>query len=267
MSKSSARGFGLFIPSRAQVLLGARSFFFSLTKKRPHHYKTCDSRRYRYWNWLQGNISSANPVDRTDGKTTYDDFYISDSLLVRQDGFKDIRQDLLNHGLPDLNDATYTYWFTSSKDPDTGEETEEPAYKNIFNTHNGVLIAVANFRENDEADNSLYSIQKTVVNEQTTAVLQLAYTKMGYSLRGGDKTWQKWTEEDTPNWFFALLGTDNCKGTLFLLNQHLVEAGKKEIVEIWTRWDNYYPDIWITIEPAEWVKYLTPHPDNMEIDP
>ncbi|KAI4125345.1 MAG: hypothetical protein LQ338_004304 [Usnochroma carphineum] len=285
-------------------------------------YKTCDSRGYRYWNWLQGNISMPNPVDRTDGKPIYDRFYISDTVYIDSADGVSIRQDLLNHGLPNLDDKAYIKWYTSSTHPDTGEETEKPAYVNIINTHDGVLIALDNFREDDEAKQlpwseimyqiwqqskaeddkrsstsgtppggSLstlqYSIQKTVVNAQTMAVMELAYTKMGYSFRDGDTTWQKWTEQDTPNWFFALLGTDNCKGTLFLLNQHLVEAGKKEITEIWTRWDVVYPDIWyviqpekattddhrwlicpnrMTIRPAEWIKYLTPPPDDMHID-
>ncbi|KAL8780314.1 MAG: hypothetical protein Q9213_006538, partial [Squamulea squamosa] len=213
-------------------------------------------------------------VDRTDSKATYEKYYKSESSHLFAHDAPEIRQDLANHGLPNLDDPAYSYWLTGSKDPKTGVEDEEIAYKNVINARDGVLIAMYNFREVDSANvlpwseiiyqawqqsksedekqgrvsGSLstlkYSIQKTVVNQQTTRVLELAYENMGYPQTArGDTTWRRWTEQDTPNWFYALLGTDNCKGTLFLLTQHAVEAGKKEITEIWTRWDAEYPEI------------------------
>ena len=90
-----------------------------------------------------------------------------------------------------------------------------------------------------------YSIQNKVDNPQTQQIVKLAYANMGYPPTGqGDTTWRKWTVEETPNWFFALLGTDNCKGTVWLLRDHAGEAGKKVVREIWTRWEGFYPDIW-----------------------
>ncbi|KAL8715212.1 MAG: hypothetical protein Q9220_001170 [cf. Caloplaca sp. 1 TL-2023] len=241
-------------------------------------YKTCDSKGLQYWNWLQGNLSSPNPVDRIDGKATYEESYLSDSSVMGPKFASDIRQDLLNHGLPNLDDPAYTYWSTSSIDPATGVESEYVAYKNIINARDGVLIALVNYRSEDEANTLPWSeimyqawqesksydeqrnaqsgtlstlqhvVRSSVSNEQTQTILKLMYANSGYpAISTGDTTWRKWTEEATPNWFFALLGTDNCKGVLFLLTQHAVEAGKKEVTEIWTRWPGAYPDIWYVI--------------------
>ncbi|KAL8896433.1 MAG: hypothetical protein Q9207_007707, partial [Kuettlingeria erythrocarpa] len=237
-------------------------------------YKTCGSKGLQYWNWLQGNVSSPGLVDRTDGKAPYDRSYISNSRLLGAGLLRP--EDLLNHALPNLDDPAYTYWLTSSINPDTGVESEEVAYKNAINTRDGVLIALSNFREVDEArtlpwselmyqtwqkskanDNERtsktgmegrdlstlqHSIQHTIVNPQTLQIIELIYSRTGYPTRR-DAMWRRWTEEETPNWFFALLGTDNCKGTVFLLTQHAVEVGKKEITEIWTFWDEEFPNI------------------------
>ncbi|KAL9599992.1 MAG: hypothetical protein Q9219_003461 [cf. Caloplaca sp. 3 TL-2023] len=105
-----------------------------------------------------------------------------------------------------------------------------------------------------------YSIQHRIDNPQTQQIIKLAYGQMRYPLTGmGDTTWRKWTVEEpaTRNWFYALLGTDNCKGTMWLLNDHAKEAGKKVVREIWTRWSGVYPDIWMNIAPAQPSDYLT----------
>ncbi|KAL8827745.1 MAG: hypothetical protein Q9170_006893 [Blastenia crenularia] len=86
-----------------------------------------------------------------------------------------------------------------------------------------------------------YSIQNKIDNPQTQRIINLAYSSMGYPLK--DATWKRWTFEETPNWYFALLGTDNCKGTVWLLNDHAGEAGGKFVREVWTRWGQHYPDI------------------------
>lgn len=245
-----------------------------------HDYPVCVSKGRDYWTWLQGNITVREPTGFPGGKRIYDLFYASNHLYIDDTHAPSIRQDLLNHNLPALTDPTYTYWFTSSKDPTTGIETEDPAYKNIINTRYGVLLALHNFRDEDDAkmlpwseimyqvwqESKAYddekhakmgmppgaslatlqhSIQTTVTNERTLDLLELMYTKMGYPpIRDGDTVWRRWTERETRDWFLALLGTDNCKGTVFLLTQHADEAGRKEVTEIWTRWNGDYPDIW-----------------------
>ncbi|KAL9018011.1 MAG: hypothetical protein Q9185_004680 [Variospora sp. 1 TL-2023] len=261
----------------------------------------CGAKGLQYWKWLQGNITSKDLVDKTGGKAIYDQSYITDTTYIDDTQAPSIRHDLLNHHLPDLRDPAYTYWFTSSRNPATGIETEEAAYKNIFNTADGVLIALYNFRDEDDAktlpwseimyqvwqqsrahDNERHaksglrpgaslstlqhSIQATVTNDQTLEILEEMYTRMRYPpIRQGDTKWREWTKEATPHWFFALLGTDNCKGTVFLLIQHGVEAGRKEIPEIWTRWDKFYPDIWMVIRRAKIIENIR-FPDDPQYD-
>ncbi|KAL8643925.1 MAG: hypothetical protein Q9210_007500 [Variospora velana] len=170
----------------------------------------CGANGLKYWNWLQGNITSKYLVDKTGGKAIYDQSYITDTTYIDDTQAPSIRQDLLNHDLPDLRDPAYTYWFTNSRNPATGIETEEAAYKNIFNTADGVLIALYNFRDEDEAktlpwseimyqvwqqsrahDNERHvksglrpgaslstlqhSIQATVTNDQTLEILEEMY--------------------------------------------------------------------------------------------
>lgn len=83
-----------------------------------------------------------------------------------------------------------------------------------------------------------YSVQMNVINEQAVGILELAYSNMGYPGQySGDVTWREWSKLDiqTRNWWLALLGTGNCKGTVYLLTQHAREAGRKEIGDVYTR--------------------------------
>ena len=244
-------------------------------------YKTCSSNGLKYWNTLLNTLSQAQPVDRTDGLAKFQQYYDAEMLLSEDRG-SSLRQTLTDHGL-DL--AKMILWATYSKNPTTGAGSDQTAYSNFFDTANGVLIAIENWRIDDEQKqlpwselmyqtwqlsideqnkNSeetyqtgwspgksiaalQYSIQSDIHNEATQAVMRLAYETMGYpNPNEGDNTWRKWTQDDptTKNWFYALLGSDNCKGTIWLLNDHAAEIGKKEITEIWTRWPKVYPDIW-----------------------
>ena len=97
-----------------------------------------------------------------------------------------------------------------------------------------------------------HSFQHDIVNVDTQRILELMYTNSDYPARR-DWQWRTWTEAATPNWFHALLGTDNCKGTVFLLTQHATEAGKREITEIRTWWDGDWPYIWYVLSSYEWT--------------
>ena len=87
-------------------------------------------------------------------------------------------------------------------------------------------------------------VQHIVTNEGTQAVLRTLYANKGYSIGQGEREWKKWTEGEEHYWFFAILGTDNVRGTVWLLRDHAVEMGRKVVTEVWTRWDGKYPDIW-----------------------
>lgn len=247
-------------------------------------YATCGASGNNYWQKLLSTIRQAQPVDRTHTKDPPDENvfnadYHTEIQHVDEFG-KGVRADLGAKGL-DLSEmglwATWTVNATTGKDDDT-------AYLDIFDTANGVVLAIENWRdrdsrktlpwseimyqtwkraedsENDRLQQSYnvgkgylaghdmsslkYSIQNQVANPHTKAIIHLAHKSMGYPLDADDPTWRKWTDEETPNWFRALLGTDNCKGTVWLLTDHAAEIGKKEITEIWTRWSFPYPDIW-----------------------
>ncbi|KAI4244064.1 MAG: hypothetical protein L6R42_010558 [Xanthoria sp. 1 TBL-2021] len=104
-----------------------------------------------------------------------------------------------------------------------GIKSGEPAYENIINTRDGVIVALDNDRDRDEAQQQLnwselmyqawqvtkaaddksggtlatlqYSVQMNVINEQAVEILELAYKNMGYPGQySGDETWRKWFE-------------------------------------------------------------------------
>ncbi|KAL9598389.1 MAG: hypothetical protein Q9179_003936 [Wetmoreana sp. 5 TL-2023] len=240
-------------------------------------YAKCGASGNNYWQNLLSTIKQAQPVDRIHTKNPPDEDvfnadYHAEGQHIEEFG-KGVRADLNAKGL-DLSKmglwAIWTVNATTGKDDDT-------AYLNIFDTANGVILAIENWRDRDsrktlpwseimyqnwkqaeEAENydvvygypaghdisSLkYSIQNHVANKHAKRIIELAHKTMGYPLNGDDPTWRKWTDEDTPNWFRALLGTDNCKGTVWLLTDHAAEIGKKKVTEIWTRWNVPYPDI------------------------
>ncbi|KAL8697005.1 MAG: hypothetical protein Q9201_007363 [Fulgogasparrea decipioides] len=249
-------------------------------------YKTCGERGHRYWQWLQGNVSLVQPVDRTDGAEIFDTFYGIEFASL-EDAVSQLEQDLANHG---FEDEYIEAWAIFSKDPDTGEETVETAYRNMFYTYKGLIIAEENFREYDEQKKLPWSelmyqnwqvakewaddrrddphfahlehpggglisslqtvIQAKVQNDQTKAVIQTMFKSEGREWNVLDQTWYKYTLAETSNWFYALLGTDNCKGTVWLLNDHAAEIGKKVITEIWVRYARPDPDIWMNIGPS-----------------
>ncbi|KAL8711952.1 MAG: hypothetical protein Q9220_003648 [cf. Caloplaca sp. 1 TL-2023] len=227
----------------------------------------------------------ANPVDRTDGPQKFQQFYavkesdISSDILRKQ--MSRIKQDVINHGFdPNL----LTGWDTVSKNPQTGKlDDQSPAYENDFDTRNGLLVASSNFREWDtqrqlpwselmfqtwqvvQADqqgqpisNLRAVVRKEVEGPGAQAVLKSLYSARGLTMNKGDATWYQWSEEHQPYFFYALLGIDNVKGVIWLLNDHPNALGKKEITDIWTRWEKRDPDIWINLGPAEWLKYLNP---------
>ncbi|KAL8780439.1 MAG: hypothetical protein Q9213_006472 [Squamulea squamosa] len=245
-------------------------------------YSTCAPKGLGYWNKLQTTLFSANPVDRTDGHEIFRTYYGAKFDGVTK-ADPDFRQGLLDRGIQDYKhfDLYYSY----SIDPATGGPSKEMAYMTAFDTLNGIMIVEGAWREMDQQKKLQWSevmyqtwqvakanadhlattskdhpvggpisnlrgvIQHLIVNKGTQKVLRAAYNANGYSIGHGDTTWQKWTEEDQHDFFFGLLGTDTCKGTVYLLNDHAVEIGRKEPTVIWTRWTEGSSDIWIDITP------------------
>ena len=234
-------------------------------------YNDCGQTGLGYWNTLQTTLMQTSPVDRTDGLAKFLPAYIvQPSQLIYSN--ENIQQDLTTHG---FNAKEIQAWETISIDPETHQAEEYGAYDNSFDTKNGLIIANANYRSLDSQKTLPWSeiiyqtwkkiqaqtpgrsisnlrtvVRRQVVNTGTVNVLAALYKARGLSPKAGDSTWYKWTEADSPYFFFALVGTDNVKGVIWLLNDHAAEIGKKEITEIWTRWPNLSPDIWIIIDAA-----------------
>ncbi|KAI4132129.1 MAG: hypothetical protein LQ338_000883 [Usnochroma carphineum] len=251
-------------------------------------YETCSSKGRGYWRELQAVLAQAQPVDRTDGKAIFDRDYGCEFMTSGETsaGLRAIPQDLEQHGF----DWAWTEGFgVFSKDPETGEDNPDTAYSNLFETSKGLVVAVENFRDLDERKSLQWSeiiyqawqiaqeyddnkkewnippghpgggpistlqtiVQLDVQNRETLAVLRTIWKAQKLEWNIIDRTWYKFTEADTPYWFYALLGTVNVKGTLYLLKDHAAEIGKKTITEIWVRWALVDPDIWINVAKAE----------------
>ncbi|KAL8840190.1 MAG: hypothetical protein Q9176_004038 [Flavoplaca citrina] len=210
------------------------------------------------------------PPDRPSTFPAFQQWYETDTVPLGPYGRR-IRQDLANHGLDWQSMVLYA---STSKDAD-GELAIDSAYGNIVDPVQGIVIAIENFRQFDTSVVQLpwseivyntwthvarptpaglatlrYSVQHNVDNEPTKRILRLMYAEMGFPAPGtGDGEWRAWTREreETRNWFWALLGTDTCKGTMWLLRDHHVEAGGKVVRTVWTRWAGVYPDIWMDV--------------------
>ncbi|KAI4283015.1 MAG: hypothetical protein L6R38_002499 [Xanthoria sp. 2 TBL-2021] len=215
--------------------------------------------------------------DKSDGQPTF----MQDYSFVPGAGLQflsqSIKKDLTDKGI-DL--SKLVMWSVASRSPQMG--VGQTAYANIFDTNNGAIIGVWNQRDFDFSmtlpwseivyqtwhiaqatqttvhqthapdwlpggpiSNLQYSVQFEVANPETLKVLANIYDNNNFLARV-DQEWRKWTEADrnTENWFYSLLGTDTCKGTIDLLKYHTVEIGRKEITEIYTRWWGDKPDFW-----------------------
>ncbi|KAL9589715.1 MAG: hypothetical protein Q9203_001486 [Teloschistes exilis] len=243
-------------------------------------YMACSQKGLGYWNTLHTTLSQENPKDRDD-HATFEKYYHTESVSKLYSDPK-MRQTLEDRGV----DVTQMHhWVTSSMNPTTKEPDESTAYDNVFDTKNGIIIAEGNWRNEDnqkklpwseiiyqtwdlaEANENLLAteglaktsgapisnlqsvVRHDIANRGTQAVLIAAYSANGFAL---DEEWRPWTEVDHRDFFHGLLGTDNVKGVVWLLNDHAAEIGKKEISKISSRWEGGYPDLWIDIAPSIW---------------
>ncbi|KAL8765551.1 MAG: hypothetical protein Q9209_007422 [Squamulea sp. 1 TL-2023] len=234
------------------------------------NYKICSERGWRYWNTLGETLQNPNARDRTDGFALFQQYYTT-RMEKTKSADSDWAQEFKNEG---IDSDHLDLWVTVDK------SNKRTPYRNSFNTKDGVIVAEMNFRSDDQtkklewselmyqtwqaasawADHqSLYGvvphpkggpisnlksvIQSLVVNDQTMAIIRRLYEANGF-VPEEDVDWRKWTEDGQPAFWLALLGTDNIKGTVYLLNDHPQEIGRKVITEIWTKWEVMAPDIW-----------------------
>ncbi|KAI4256042.1 MAG: hypothetical protein LQ352_002274 [Teloschistes flavicans] len=245
---------------------------------------SCSEKGLGYWNTLHTTLSQDDPKDRDDN-AIFEQYYHTESVSNMYTE-PTLRQTFENRGI----DVTQMhYWATSSIDPTTNAVDESAAYYNVFDTKSGIIIAEGNWRNEDKQQKLPWSeiiyqtwdlaeskenrmasdglaknpgapisnlqsvVRHDIANRGTQAVLAAAYQANGLVPgKDGDDQWRPWTEADHRDFFHGLLGTDNVKGVIWLLNDHAAEIGKKEISTIWSRWAGSWPDLWIDIAPSIW---------------
>ncbi|KAL8709199.1 MAG: hypothetical protein Q9220_006079 [cf. Caloplaca sp. 1 TL-2023] len=239
-------------------------------------YKDCSSKGLTYWNTLHTTLSQSQIVDRNDREIFEDHYHAEYESTMMSD--PDLRLSLENRH---INPYDIDGWEVFGLDPDTLQRDSDPSYYNLFETNGGVLIAEGNWRYTDSQKALQWSeimyqtwqlamakantlgkdhppggpisnlqsvVQHIVTNKDTKAVLTTAYQAQGWVIgHDGPEQWRKWTEGDQPYFFYALLGTDNVKGVVWLLNDHADEMGRKEISAVWTRWSMGSPDMWYVL--------------------
>ncbi|KAL8668789.1 MAG: hypothetical protein Q9168_006593 [Polycauliona sp. 1 TL-2023] len=229
-------------------------------------YSLCGSKGLQYWRDLTKILASTIPADKEDDFDTYKTWYHC-TLEDRSDGGQQVERDLIHRGLSPVDD--YKMWHVSSMQSKGGVADLETSYENMFNTNDGIIIATYNWRPLDSQKKLQWSdivyhtyrldlepgqsmrglnavVQVDITNPGTFRILQSAYKARGLDA-SYDRQWRRWTPADSP-YFFWFLGTDNVKGTMFLLKDHASAVGKKIITEIWTRAEPSF-DIWIQLGP------------------
>ncbi|KAL8916692.1 MAG: hypothetical protein Q9172_006184 [Xanthocarpia lactea] len=251
-----------------------------------HTSQTCKDRGKRYWDQLIATVSQPNPVDRTDGPDKFAEYYRTE-LAVLGDHIPQLHNDLENHGFetkyiqgwatfsmnPDTGKETvataYRNLFYTSKGliiqeenfRDADEQKKLPWSELMYETWEDAH-QWENFQHSEDpthpAGGPISTLQTVVsakcVGEETQAVIKEIWDVQGHDWNEGDPTWYKYTLAELAaagkaDWFYSLVGTDNVKGAVWLLNDHAAEIGKKVITEIWVRWTWVNPDIWINIGP------------------
>ncbi|KAL8834472.1 MAG: hypothetical protein Q9176_007468 [Flavoplaca citrina] len=259
----------------------------------PNDYQICSERGNGYWNKLLETLTSPNAKDRTDGFAPFAEHYVA-RFEFTQRPESNLADDLDAEA---IDADSMDLWVTTDNQP--RQKHEDEPYQNYFNTRDGVIMANTNFRGSDKArvlnwselmyhtwleaakwadaqaaygvhikggpiSNLKTVIQETVVNKQTQAIIDLMYKNHGLVAgwdRPEDQEWVQWTEVKVPGFWDALMGTDNVRGTVYLLNDHPLEIGKKIITEVWTKWEVFAPDIWVNIGPNPYDEI----PDEPEI--
>ncbi|KAL8844652.1 MAG: hypothetical protein Q9176_001165 [Flavoplaca citrina] len=239
-------------------------------------YSTCSIKGYEYWNHLQETLRQPQICDRDDSKLFKEHYFAEyDMSFLPYPEFEQAYEDRK------IELAKMDTWEVSGLNPDTDLRDDGPAYYNDFDTYGGIIVATGNWKSADTQQVLQWSeiiyitwqlakehadilatqdkdhrpggpisnlrsvIQHTITNKVTRSVIKAAYEANGWTPgNDGPNQWRNWTEQNTKYFFFGLMGTDNVKGTVWLLNDHADEIGRKEIATIWTRWSHGSPDIW-----------------------
>ncbi|KAL8846409.1 MAG: hypothetical protein Q9221_008490 [Calogaya cf. arnoldii] len=229
----------------------------------------CSEKGHKYWDELHTTLADPHSVDRADTTQQFNTYYAPELAGYIEIGVEDYevasKMQERHMGTGDLD-----IWEVNSFDPITETRLRQTAFFNAFNTFSGIIYAKGNWRssdankkenqlqwseimyqtwkisasaaQEDRAPNGPISnlravVQKNAVNEGTKEIFRAAYESQNDPLvPGEDFEWRAWTEQSHPSFFLAMLGTDNVKGTIWLLKDHAVEIGRKDISAIHSLW-------------------------------
>lgn len=234
-------------------------------------FDACRNDGYKVWNILQTTLTDPQAKDKTEGNKIFPQSYVVQPSEI-QFSYVGLERDLTEHG---FNVTELSDWETTSINPITHEPDDPAAYDNSFDTKRGLIVAHWNYNIADHqrrlpwseiiyqtwkfaqqmTDGGSISNLRAVIRHQaanpgTLTTLRILFKNRKLRPNAGDGTWYEWNETEHDVFFFALVGTDNVKGILWLLNDHSAEIGKKEVTRVWVRWPGLFPDIWIDIAPA-----------------
>ncbi|KAL8870014.1 MAG: hypothetical protein Q9174_003840 [Haloplaca sp. 1 TL-2023] len=238
-------------------------------------YSRCGEKGAAYWQGLLKKVRSLNPEDKEDGLWPYRLYYRSIPVDRKATGHE-VAKDLIARGLSPLDE--YEKWvsvprrYRDGPPNESEEDAEDWPYQNMFHAQDGNIIATSNWRAQDIQKKLQWSelvfqtykailepgqkasglrsvIQVDVTNTATFRIVKGIYDSQSIDFFT-DMEWRRWTIGQHTKSFYALLGLDNIKGTVWLLRDHAGEIGKKVITGIWTRTQPTF-DIWIDLGPYD----------------
>ncbi|KAL8905185.1 MAG: hypothetical protein Q9171_006772, partial [Xanthocarpia ochracea] len=214
-------------------------------------YKACVEKGYRYWNELHTTLSNYTSIDRSDGLELFERYYrpeVFETMKLEDEpdleqAFVDRNLDTRNMGCLGRVIVAMGNWRNNDRNRKENQlQWSEIVYQTWKLAANMPVTEGEDHSPGGPISNLRAVVQSLVTNAGTLAILKIAYEANDW-VPHRDGEWRQWTEPGTCNFFYALLGTDNVKGTVWLLKDHAVEIGRKDISSIWTMW-NGNADIW-----------------------
>ncbi|KAL8669341.1 MAG: hypothetical protein Q9168_006066, partial [Polycauliona sp. 1 TL-2023] len=246
-------------------------------------YSTCSEKGLRYWNKLQTTLYQAQQgqiFDRDDSEVFKKYYYTAydESSPVEPD----LEQPLKNRGIDPATEMdtwrisglnpstglrdkdaayynifdTYNGFIIADSNRRAGDSQQRLPWSELMyqtcslaeqKANQLALASPSEHHPGGPISNLRGVVQHFIVNKGTQQVLTAAYKANGWEA-GYDQPdqWRVFREEDAGRknfFFYGLLGTDNVKGTVWLLNDHANEIGRKDISAIYVRWSTGNPDI------------------------
>ena len=274
-----------FSPARFGYAAAQQQADQALARAWKKSYDACLGKGRKNWNNLQSLLRSTSPPPSRDAaRKNFNEYYLAIGPEWTKAPRK-LKGALALAGVTDER-LLQSWEVDSRKERNSdASATIIPPYETIYVPSKGVLIVDMALKEQDMQQKLFHSdilfltleqrvipanmlrsnmlsptrfqvrklsvvIHNYVVNFITKRTILHAYAKyLGLTEHQvkSDGIWRQWSPDGPyPEAFLALCGTDNVKGTLYMLKDYRSELGRKTIRDIWTRGDSE-PDIWINL--------------------